>query len=556
MPISYFWMIARLDLLRGHAVDQPSEDGILEHRTPKGQEVRADVEVVDFVLLVGRPAALAARSSSGIGSVNSLRDAPRVRASPWWPASPPVAGLDVHAGEHVVQGSQQVAGVVDEQHLVVGRQPVPADEVARQHRVGAEVVGAVPDRPGLHGDRRAACPARRPADSCRTDRRRRRTGPARAGRSARPRRPFRPRRTRRTGRRGGSDGPPAAPPPARTPEGSGRVSRPCGAAGARVVHQRVDVVGCRVEVVGPVPPDVEVAIRLAQLPPAVDAEVPEQVVGLGRDGRDWRPRRSRRRTGQRHRAISASRSDRSASVGHCPVLRWLSRGLAPVRHQGWMQGPVVAGAELRARVLSFVRTVPQVVQCWAESGLCDLRVRAEIPDAIEEAGLPQAPGVGDLARRGDALDQASLGPAAKAARTAFGTGQACVDVAGQLGEGLSRSLGLRLLLRQLLDPLARVGELSTALTQGVCEWRSLRRRCRHDDLPPPGSGLIRIVRRAATSRESTATGVRDQGAPSRPDQRTPRPRLPDAARSRQPTHQMPDAAHRGDHRLGEPPPAG
>ena len=66
--------------------------------------------------------------------------------------APPVAGARVHLREDVVERAQEVAAVVGEHDLVVGRQPLPADEVAREEGERAEVVGAVRDAPGAPGD--------------------------------------------------------------------------------------------------------------------------------------------------------------------------------------------------------------------------------------------------------------------------------------------------------------------------------------------------------------------------------------------------------------------
>ena len=68
--------------------------------------------------------------------------------------APPVAVPSSHLREDLVEGPEQVAAVVDEHQLVVLLDGLPADQVAGQQRVRAEVVAAVRNATGTLGERR------------------------------------------------------------------------------------------------------------------------------------------------------------------------------------------------------------------------------------------------------------------------------------------------------------------------------------------------------------------------------------------------------------------
>ena len=186
--------------LRGDVVQAPPEAGVVEHGTPEDQEVRRQVQVPH----VG-PLPVAQEAGLGLGERDRrvVDDVRLVVLHRGGLQAPPVAGAGVHLREDVVERSQQVAGVVGQDHLVVAVEAVPADEVAGQQRERAEVVGAVRDAPRVRRRSRRAGPAGRARAPRRPRRRRRRGGPARSGSPRRSRRPARRRRSRRRGRPAG-----------------------------------------------------------------------------------------------------------------------------------------------------------------------------------------------------------------------------------------------------------------------------------------------------------------------------------------------------------------
>ena len=132
-------------------VQPPPELRIGDDLRPHRDEVGADVEHVGHpprAVLAGRHRHLL----DGEPPAQLLQDAGR-EVVVGGLESPPVDGPRLHAVEHLVQGTEEIAAVVDEEQLVVRRDRVPTHEVASQLRVGTEVVEAVPDRPPAAGVR-------------------------------------------------------------------------------------------------------------------------------------------------------------------------------------------------------------------------------------------------------------------------------------------------------------------------------------------------------------------------------------------------------------------
>ena len=252
-----------------------AEPRLLQHPRAVGDEVRADVEVVDGVLLELVEGPVVQRGDRDRLAEGVRPDVAGLRETLGRLQPPPVAGRGIHRGKDVVQRAQQVAAVVDQQELVVRRDDVPADQLTGELRPRAEVVGTVPDAPSAPGD--AVEPGQLlgrqvpvvqdvhvgvpgelgdvpddvvvdPGVAVEGREQAQAAGAGREGGGAR----------RRCGGRG------------ETPEA--RL-----AALAHPVHERVDGVAARVEVGRPVPPDVEVGARAAQLAPAGLAEVAERI---------------------------------------------------------------------------------------------------------------------------------------------------------------------------------------------------------------------------------------------------------------------------------------
>ena len=144
MPTSYLWMTSILSACTATWSSRQRKPG--SSSTGRRKTRKYDERCRWRTSVQWRwPRKRALASASGIGASSTTYDS-SCSIEVAWRLHQSQARVSISA-KHVVEGAQQVAGVVGQDHLVVAVEPLPAHEVARQQREGPEVVGAVRDAP-------------------------------------------------------------------------------------------------------------------------------------------------------------------------------------------------------------------------------------------------------------------------------------------------------------------------------------------------------------------------------------------------------------------------
>ena len=279
MPISYLSTTELLGALSAHGVEPEPEALVVEDRPPEHLEVGAEVQVVHLgpaarsdQVALGHRRAASTRPSPTSSSLNSIDVACRLHQSQ---ARGSISANTSSSG----RTRKQLSLASTTSSYCSSR--CPADEVAREQRPGAEVVRRVRHAPGAAGDALELvelAAVEHPVGEVEDvgD-----AGPARAGSRRRSRRPRRRGRRPRTGRRGAGPGPVRTASGSRTGGGPGTGGEALVPPDEEVVQQRVHVLGRRVEVAAPVPPEVEVQAGGAQVAPPLVDEVEQRVDAAG-----------------------------------------------------------------------------------------------------------------------------------------------------------------------------------------------------------------------------------------------------------------------------------